>query len=119
MAYDQEELNDHKQAALLHGKDGIKKWKWQSKDQAGQLPTFWSGNEENTNKNISPSAQLNNIASVLNNGEQLKRNGQAIAFAEATGRPVGRRISEILIQDIRTGEPYDVNNLPEGIILVQ
>ena len=87
IALDREELEDFTQVRRIHGSDAVKKWKWQSPDQAGTKRISQKG----TSAYQSPVSGLINITKKIMKVTELKPMGGngAELFAQGTGRPIG------------------------------
>lgn len=89
VALDKEELEHYNFAALTHGKEAVKKWKWSSPDKAGTQITPDRATRANPG-NISTNPLLENtirsFMSQIDNDTRLQR---AREYAATKGRPIG------------------------------
>jgi len=75
-ALDAEELDDYRFVALTHGKDAIKKWKWQTPDHAGTKSI-------ETGENVYKS--LTDFARAISGGGPLRKTGTVGEYASVRG----------------------------------
>jgi len=102
VALDAEELAAYEYVMMTHGSDAVKKWKWQSIDEAGTKPLPETLPDQ-------PAEKLSSFVATLlaaqTGDSTLRPTGSAEMYAKATGRRIG------YVVDIEQGIIVDENGV--------